>query len=134
MLVALTALTALTAVVAQGGGVGVVVPQVIAAVLEQVGVGVAAFAGVDTDGRAAVQAVGVEVWVWPSSSSRVQPSRLTARRVVLVSSTHSLFSERRERSSRPGVVGRRRWQRRRADDGGGRESGGGDTTGGHRHL
>lgn len=47
-------------VVAQGGGVVVVVPHVLAAVLEQVGAGVAALTGVDADRGAAGQAVVVE--------------------------------------------------------------------------
>jgi hypothetical protein len=61
-------------VVAEGGGVGAVVPDVVAAVLVQIGVGVAAVAGVDADGGAAfeavvVEGVGVAVLV-PSGSSR----------------------------------------------------------------
>ena len=89
-------------VVAQGGGVVVVVPHVGAAVLVEVGAGVAAHAGVDADRGAAGQAVVVEGVAVAGLVARVQPSRLTALRVVLVSSTHSLFSERLERSSRPG--------------------------------
>lgn len=91
-----------TPVVAQRCRVVVVVAHVVAAVLVLVGAGVTAFAGVDADRRAAVQPVMAEGVGGPASSDSVQPSRFTARQVVLVMSTHSLFSDRFERFSRPG--------------------------------
>ncbi|MFE2554060.1 hypothetical protein ACFXGI_36920 [Streptomyces sp. NPDC059355] len=43
------------AVIAQRGGVALVAPDVVAAVLEEVGAGVVAVAGVDTDGGAGLR-------------------------------------------------------------------------------
>lgn len=82
-------------VVARGGGVVVVVPHVAAAVLVEVGAGVAALTGVDTGRGTAGQTV------WPEASSSVQPWRLTVLRVV-ATSTRTLFNDRLERSSHPG--------------------------------
>ncbi|GHB51278.1 hypothetical protein GCM10010377_47850 [Streptomyces viridiviolaceus] len=52
------------AVVAQGGGVGAVVPDVVAAVLVEVMAAVAAGSGVDADGGSAVQPLVVEGSCW----------------------------------------------------------------------
>ncbi|MFD1277852.1 DUF6417 family protein [Streptomyces kaempferi] len=70
-----------TVVVAEGRGVGAVVPDVVAAVLVDVAEGVAADAGVDTDGGAAVQAVVAEGVGGPSGAGWVacQASQISAR-------------------------------------------------------
>src|SRR3954449_8181824 len=136
-------------VVAQGGGVGTVVPHLVVAVHVEVAVGVVAPAGVDTDRGAAfeavvVEGVGVAVLVLqgpavevdgaaggvgqlhPLLVQRAPRAVVPSGRVVLDGADLHL------RPVGPGVVGRRRRQRHRPDDRGGRQHGGGETTGGHR--